>query len=32
LGAGTNWGDTEAEAMNYDTDLVATEADLRAAG
>lgn len=32
LGAGTDWGDTEAEAMNYDIDLAAAEADLRAAG
>lgn len=32
LGAGTDWGDTEAEAMNYDIDFAAAEADLRAAG
>ncbi len=31
LGAGTNWGDTEAEALTYDADLAAAEADLRAA-
>ncbi len=31
LGAGTNWGDTEAEALAYDADLAAAEAELRAA-
>jgi hypothetical protein len=32
LGAGTDWGDTEAEALTDDADLVAAEADLRATG
>ncbi len=32
LGAGTDWGDTEAEALAQDTDVAAAEADLRAAG
>jgi hypothetical protein len=32
LGAGTDWGDTEAEALAQDADLAAAEADLRAAG
>ena len=32
LGAGTDWGDTEAEALADDADLAAAEADLRAAG
>lgn len=32
LGAGTEWGDTEAEAMADDADLAAAEADLRATG
>lgn len=32
LGAGTTWGDTEAEALAYDADLTAAEADIRAAG
>lgn len=32
LGAGTDWGDTEAEALAYDADLAEAEADLRAAG
>ncbi len=32
LGAGTDWGDAEAEALAYDADLAAAEADLRAAG
>ncbi len=31
LGAGTDWGDTEAEALSQDADLAAAEADLRAA-
>ncbi|MGH3911694.1 MAG: hypothetical protein ACRDRM_12795 [Pseudonocardiaceae bacterium] len=31
LGAGTNWGDTEAEALAYDADLATAEAELRAA-
>ncbi len=31
LGAGTDWGDTEADAVAYDTDLAAAEAELRAA-
>jgi hypothetical protein len=32
LGAGTEWGDTEAEALADDVDLAAAEADLRATG
>ena len=32
LGAGTDWGDAEAEALAYDGDLAAAEADIRAAG
>lgn len=32
LGAGTDWGDAEAEALAYDGDLAAAEADVRAAG
>lgn len=32
LGAGTEWGDTDAEALAQDADLAAAEADLRAAG
>lgn len=32
LGAGTDWGDDEAEAMADDADLAAAEADLRATG
>jgi hypothetical protein len=32
LGAGTDWGDIEAEALAYDADLTAAEEDLRAAG
>lgn len=32
LGAGQGWGDTDAEALAYDTDLAAAETDLRAAG
>ena len=32
LGAGTDWGDPEAEALAQDADLAAAEADLRAAG
>lgn len=32
LGAGTDWGDAEAEAVAYDGDLAAAEADIRAAG
>ncbi len=32
LGAGTDWGDTDAEALAQDADLAAAEADLRAAG
>lgn len=32
LGAGTDWGDADAEALAYDTDLTAAETDLRAAG
>ncbi|HEY6424693.1 MAG TPA: hypothetical protein VIY28_15895 [Pseudonocardiaceae bacterium] len=32
LGAGTDWGDVEAEALAYDADLAAAEEDLRAAG
>jgi hypothetical protein len=31
-GAGTNWGDVEAEALADDADQAAAEADLRAAG
>jgi len=32
LGAGTDWGDTETEALAQDADLAAAEADIRAAG
>ncbi|MGH3899946.1 MAG: hypothetical protein ACRDTA_17250 [Pseudonocardiaceae bacterium] len=32
LGAGSDWGDVEAEAVAQDADLVAAETDLRAAG
>ena len=32
LGAGTDWGNTDAEALAHDADLAAAEADLRAAG
>ncbi|MGH4008994.1 MAG: hypothetical protein ACRDTH_12710 [Pseudonocardiaceae bacterium] len=32
LGSGTDWGDTEAEALGYDADLATAEKDLRAAG
>lgn len=32
LGAGTDWGDAEAEALAQDGDLAAAEADIRAAG
>lgn len=32
LGAGTDWGDTEAEALAQDADLAAAEKDLHAAG
>ena len=32
LGAGKDWGDAEAEALAYDDDLAAAEADIRAAG
>lgn len=32
LGAGTDWGDAEAEALAHDADLAAAEADLRATG
>ncbi|MDQ4011864.1 MAG: hypothetical protein M3228_14500 [Actinomycetota bacterium] len=32
LGAGTDWGDTEAEALAQDADLAAAETDLHAAG
>jgi hypothetical protein len=31
LGAGTDWGDTDTEAVAHDADLAAAEADLRAA-
>ena len=31
LGAGTDWGDADAEALAYDGDLAAAEADIRAA-
>lgn len=32
LGAGTHWGEPEAEAMADEAELAAAEADLRAAG
>jgi hypothetical protein len=32
LGAGTDWGDIEAEALTQDADLAAAEADIRATG
>jgi hypothetical protein len=32
LGAGTDWGDTEAEALAHDADLAAAEADISATG
>jgi hypothetical protein len=32
LGAGMDWGDTEAEALAQDADLTAAEKDLHAAG
>lgn len=32
LGAGTNWGDPEADAMRDEAELDAAEADLRATG
>jgi hypothetical protein len=32
LGAGTDWGDSEAEALSQDTDLAKAEEDLHAAG
>lgn len=32
LGAGTDWGQVEAEALADDADLAAAEADLRATG
>ncbi len=32
LGAGTDWGDVEAQALAHDADLAAAEEDLRAAG
>jgi hypothetical protein len=32
LGAGTDWGDTDAEALAHDADLTAAEADISATG
>jgi hypothetical protein len=32
LGAGTDWGDSEAEALSQDADLAKAEEDLHAAG
>jgi len=32
LGAGTDWGNSEAEALTQDADLAKAEEDLRAAG
>jgi hypothetical protein len=32
LGAGTDWGDVEAQAIAEDADMAAAEDDLRAAG